>query len=314
MILIVGHEEDDHTTGVLDCLAQAGHPALLLDTARFPLQSSLTQRFGPGHQRFEYLLGSRAVDLGDCHVAWWRRPQQFELLPDMETTTANFAYLECHEAAAGLWAALDTTWVNPPSLDEVAHHKPYQLAIASRLGLPIPRTVITNDPEAVRALVDELGIERVVYKTFLATEEAWRETRLLQAGELALLDRVRLAPVIFQELIPAQADIRVTVVGDRVFSAAVTTAPGAYALDYRMSMDTATFTPMNLPAEVERSLLAFVRHLGLVYGAIDLRQRPDGEYVFLEVNPAGEWRFIEERTGQKITGAMAQLLIGLDRS
>jgi glutathione synthase/RimK-type ligase-like ATP-grasp enzyme len=119
--------------------------------------------------------------------------------------------------------------------------------------------------------------------------------------------------VIFQELVPEATDVRVTVVGDRLFAAAIRPPPEGYALDYRMSLDRALFEATDLPAEVEESIRALMRRLGLVYGAIDLLRTADGEHVFLEINPAGEWRFVEERTGQPITDAMADVLVELAR-
>ncbi len=72
-------------------------------------------------------------------------------------------------------------------------------------------------------------------------------------------------------------------------------------------------TPGVVPAEVEEGLLRLLKSVGLRYGAIDMRRTPDGRHVFLEVNPAGQWRFVEEVTGQPITAAMARLLTDLDQ-
>ena len=313
MILIVSHAADDHAAGVLRAIEHRGHLAVLVDTAEFPAAASLTQRFGGGAAEFELALDGQRIDLRTCRAGWWRRPQPFTLHDGIAADVASWAYMECHEAVAGLWAALDLTWVNRPELDEAAHHKPYQLAVAAELGLSIPRTLITNDPSEARRFAEERGAEQVVYKTFLATEEHWRETRVLRAEEFALLDRVRLAPVIFQELVPAEADIRVTVVGDRLFATAISAAPGGYDLDYRMDLAGASFVSTTLSAEITEGLRALMRRLGLLYGAIDLRRTPDGSYVFLEVNPAGEWLFVEERSGQPITDAVAEFLIELDK-
>lgn len=312
MIVVVSHPADDHAVGVLGALERAGHPAVLVDTARFPSQASVSQRFGDGPPRWEVRDGGRCIDLSDCRAAWWRRPQAFALHQGIDPEVAPWAYSECHEAVAGMWSALPARWVNPPSLDEAAHHKPYQLAVAGEVGLSIPRTLITNDPGQARAFVDEMGAERTVFKTFLASETHWRETRVLRQEELALLDRVALAPVIFQEYVTAEADVRVTVVGDRMFATEIRATTGGYGIDYRMDIAGATFTPTDLPAATERGLRALMERLGLVYGAIDLRRTADGD-VFLEINPAGEWRFIEERTAQPITNAMADLLASLDR-
>jgi glutathione synthase/RimK-type ligase-like ATP-grasp enzyme len=314
VILVVSHPADDHAVGVLAALAQSGHPAVLVDTAHFPSNGALTQCFEDGRYRFELILDGRRIDLEACRAAWWRRPQPFTLQAGIAPDASSFTYSECYEAVAGLWAALDLAWVNLPANDETAHHKPYQLAVAAKVGLPIPRTVITSDPAVAQAFIAELGPQRTIYKTFLATEQCWRETRLVRPEEMAMLDQVRLAPVIFQEFIPAVSDIRATVVGERIFATAISANPAGYAVDYRMDMAGAQFRPSELPAETEAKIHALMARLGLVYGAIDLRRTPDGRHVFLEVNPAGEWRFVEERTEQPITQAMAELLARLDQT
>jgi glutathione synthase/RimK-type ligase-like ATP-grasp enzyme len=312
VILVLSHSADDHAVGVLDALDRAGHPAVLMDTSQFPVRASLTQRFEGGCCTYQFAPDGDQIDLAACRVGWWRRPQPFSLHPGISPDVVSFTYSECNEAMTGLWAALDLIWVNPPQLDEVAHHKPYQLAAATAVGLPIPRTLITNSPDEAHKLITELGPEHTVYKTFLASEQCWRETRIVRPGEVEMLDFLRLAPAIFQEYIPAVADIRATVVGSKIFSAAIYAAKGGYHLDYRMDMRGATFEPTHLSPETEQAVFALMKRLGLVFGAVDLRRTRNRGDIFLEINPAGEWRFIEERTGQPITRAVAELLAGLD--
>jgi glutathione synthase/RimK-type ligase-like ATP-grasp enzyme len=313
MILVVSHSGDEHTMGVLAALERDAYPAVLIDTGRFPLDATLTQWLASDARHYEFADDGRKLDLRECRAGWWRRPQAFALQAGMSEDVASFSYSECHEAVAGLWAALDLRWVNPPELDERAHHKPYQLSVAASAGLPIPRTVITNDPDCARVFISEMGVGRTVYKTFLASEQCWRETRIVRAEELGMLDLVRLAPVIFQEYVPAVADVRVTVVGNRVFATAIRTAPGSYEFDYRMDLQGARFEAIELPRATQEGLHNLMKKMGLVFGAIDLRLTPAGEYVFLEVNPAGEWLFVEEKTDQQITCAMAGLLRTLDQ-
>jgi glutathione synthase/RimK-type ligase-like ATP-grasp enzyme len=313
VILVVSHPGDDHAVEVLAALERGGHRAVLVDTAAFPGNSSLAIRYEDARCRCGFSIDGEALDLDDFRVGWWRRPQPFKVDAGMTPDVAAFAYAECHEAIAGLWAMLDLKWINPPVQDEVAHHKPYQLAIATEVGLQIPRTLVTNDPAAARQFIADQGSARTIYKTFLASPQCWRETRVVQSDEMGLLDLVRLAPVIFQEYVPALADIRVTVMGERMFAAAITAAPGGYDIDYRMDMAGASFRPHALPDVTKKSIARLMKRLGLVYGAIDLRRRPDGTYVFLEVNPAGEWRFVEERTAQPMTDAFAQMLVEFAR-
>ena len=73
-------------------------------------------------------------------------------------------------------------------------------------------------------------------------------------------------------------------------------------------MNEARIEPATLPPDVEAALLRLMRTMGLVYGAIDMRRTPEGEHVFLEVNTAGQWLFIEQATGQPIADALADAL------
>lgn len=313
MILIVASPGDDHARAVVTRCTQAGRRPALLDTARYPLDLAIRQRFGDGTRSGARVrLDGRDLDLASVGVVWWRRPGAYRLDPDLDPSVGTFAFSECSEAVDGLWASLDAVWVNPVAADATAHHKPYQLTVADRLGLPIPRTLMTNDAVAARDFVTEVGLGKVVHKTFLATQEHWRETRLLREEELPMLEHLRHAPAIFQERIDAVADVRVTVVGDELFATEITTVPGTYELDYRMALGTARLRATSVSEETEHTLRALMRELGLVYGAIDLLRTRDGTEVFLEINPAGEWLFAQERTGQDITGAMAALLARLD--
>jgi glutathione synthase/RimK-type ligase-like ATP-grasp enzyme len=152
----------------------------------------------------------------------------------------------------------------------------------------------------------------VIYKPFLQTFHSWRETRQLKREELALLESVRIAPVIFQALVPGSADLRVTVIGDEILPAAVDIRKMEYKLDVRLNQQ--AYERHNLPDEVSEKLLALMRATGLEYGAIDLRLTPDGEYVFFEVNPAGQFLFVEHACGLPVSGVLAgHLANGLAR-
>jgi len=311
-IAIISHAGDDHAAAVTRALSARGRTPILIDTAAFPTRARLSCSLAGDARALSLCVEGETVDLDALNVIWWRRPQPYALDPNIDGEVASFVYNECHEALSGAWHSLRARWVNPPAADEVAHHKPLQLALASELGLKIPATLITNDPAAARAFIEERGPEQTVYKTFLAHDGHWRETRVLAGDELALLDCVRLAPVIFQEFIPSSADLRVTVFDQDVRAVEIVTAPGEYPYDYRVALDAVTMRATRLPRPVKTLLLRLMKRLGLLYGAIDLRRTPSGEYVFLEVNPAGEFLFVQERSGEDLTAAMADLLWRLD--
>jgi glutathione synthase/RimK-type ligase-like ATP-grasp enzyme len=311
VILVVSHPGDPHATHVIGALRAGGHEVLLLDLSAFPARAALTIDYADARRpALEYRpADGPPVDLGKVHAVWWRRPQLADVSEVLDFDTRMFTANEWNEAINGLWQLLDVPWCNPPGLDEIAGRKAWQLRVASEVGLAVPRTLITSDPEAARTFITSRREGRTIFKTFSATHQVWRETRLVRDAEMQLLDAVRVAPVIFQEYIEAEADLRVTVVGDRIFPAAIDARATDYPVDFRMSLGQASTEATDLPADVVTRLRALMDRLGLVYGAIDLRRTPAGEHVFLEVNTAGEFLFIEQRTGQPITQALVDWLV-----
>lgn len=314
MILIISHPDDDHLVPVLDEIARLGHRAVVLDTATLPRTSTVTADHAATDSWRLRLPDGTAVELGECRSGWWRRARPPEIDrgitdPAVAAWTAN----EVYEALSGFWDALPIHWVSPPRVIEQTMMKTWQLPAARAAGLRTPRTLITNDPAAARRFITEVGLGRVICKAFSATLANWRETRLVTDAELAVLDRVTLAPVIFQEFVPAAVDLRVTVVGDDVFPAAVHSQAVPYPLDFRLHLDTVPIEPTTIPADVAAALHRLLDRAGLRYGAVDMRLTPDGEYIFLEINPAGQWLFVDDRSAAAITAAMARLLCHLDR-
>ncbi|MGH2429349.1 MAG: MvdC/MvdD family ATP grasp protein [Candidatus Limnocylindria bacterium] len=309
MIIVVSHPEDPHAERVIGLLTEEQHEVLLLNLADLPTRATLTVDYDdPREPSIGYRLDGRMHELAHARSVWWRRPQVADVAAVTDFDARMFTANEWNEAVGGLWQLLPARWVNPPHHDEVAARKAYQLRVAAEVGLRIPRTLITSDPDRARAFIEAEGVGRTVFKTFSATHAIWRETRLVHSEELASLDAVRVAPVIFQEFVPADVDLRVTMVGERVFPAAIHSRGTDYEVDFRMSLGQARTVATELPAAVAHRLQALMTHLGLVYGAIDMRRTPEGEYVFLEVNTAGEFLFVEERTGQPISRALADWL------
>jgi MvdD-like protein with pre-ATP grasp domain len=308
-VLIVSSLTDGHARAVITELDKLGARIELLELADYPGKLTLTLAFGDGKRRFQLKRpGEGQLDLDTVRAVWWRRPGAFGL-PDALRDPAHrrLVQSEANAAFQGLFAAMEARWINSPTLDAVASYKPHQLALAQTLGLEIPHTVMTSDPEEAREFWRVCDGD-VVYKQFIALPNAWWETRRLGEAEAkATDDAIRLAPVIFQRHVAAVADLRVTIIGDEIFAAAVDLRDLKYDVDVRMNLN-AKHVAHNLPDDVADKLRGLMRRLGLVYGAIDLRLTEDGRYVFLEINPAGQFLYVEQQTGQPIAAALAARL------
>jgi hypothetical protein len=222
-ILVISSLADLHAQAVIGALGERGARVELLDLSDYPGKLTLTLAFESESRRFQLRRpGAGHLDLDTVRAVWWRRPGTFGLPESLtDPTHRRLALSEATTAFHGLFAAMPALWINPPALDALASHKPYQLALAQSLGLEIPRTMMTSDPEETREFWRSCNGD-VIYKQFIALPEAWSETRKLGEAETKVADAaIRLAPVIFQQHIAAVADLRVTIIGEEVFAAAV---------------------------------------------------------------------------------------------
>ena len=309
MILVVSYPEEDHTDAVVRRLEGAGRDVVRIDLADFPARAPVALAWqNGGGESFEIETPRGPVDVARARVVWWRRVRGFDVAASITTPQARvFAESETGQAINGMLDALSCPWVNPRQADAAAHHKPYQWSVARALGLRLPQTLVTTKPEAAREFIGRIGVGKTVFKAFLASIEDWRETRLVERDDLDKLELVRYAPVIFQEYVEG-VDLRITVVGSDIFAAEIDARKTSYPVDMRMSIGEGTFRPVELPPAVARAVRRLQRRLNLDYGAIDMRRTDAGEHVFLEVNPAGQWMFVEQRTGLPISAAMASHL------
>ncbi|GAA1959548.1 MvdC/MvdD family ATP grasp protein [Agromyces allii] len=313
MILVVSYPGDDHTAAVVELLLGDGREVVLLDAGSLGSTSSLELGYDRSGPTAHLVSEAGEFDLSTASSGWWRRLRTIEADPSIVDPAAlGFVHSETAEVFDGVVASLDASWINPPAADARAHHKPLQWSVASTVGLGLPRTIVTRSPERARAFVDELGTTGVITKAFLARADAWRETHRLEASDVERLDQVRFAPTILQEYVPG-VDLRVTMIDGEAYAAEIDATGTSLPSDMRMVLDEADVQATVLPDGVVAALRHLMAELGLVYGAIDLRRTPDGEYVFFEVNPAGLWLFAEELTGLPITAALADALRRRDR-
>lgn len=311
MIVIVSFPGNRHVEAVVEHLRR---PSVVFDVSDFPARSAMEVRLGDAVPDLVALhTAAGPVRADRVGAVWYRRERPMELDPALTDPTARlFAWSESHEALTGFWRSTECFWMNPPEADEVAQRKIRQLQLAREVGLRIPATLITNDPARARGFVEDHGTTGVIRKAFRNIVEAPRSTALVTEDDLARIDEVRLAPVTFQEYVEAELDLRVVVVEDEVFSTAIRSTP-EHRVDYRLGLGSAELTPYRLPDDVASSLLQLHKRLGLAYGASDFRVTPDGEHVFLEVNPAGEYLFASEPTGLPVPHAIAACLTRHDK-
>jgi glutathione synthase/RimK-type ligase-like ATP-grasp enzyme len=223
-------------------------------------------------------------------------------VPNVPPASAPAMYAEYD---SGLMSLLDD--LRCPVVNRVAggvsnNSKAFQALLVRECGFLTPRTLVTNDPEAVRRFYDECSRE-VVYKSLSGVRSIVRRLRPEQLERLPLL---RHAPAQFQELVPGD-DVRVHTVGERLFGSRVTSE----AIDYRYGAregHEVMMEPIEVPAAVGEACVRLARRMDLLLTGIDLKRTPGGDYYCFEVNPSPGFLYYEQHTRQPISAALADLL------
>ncbi|WP_224245703.1 MvdC/MvdD family ATP grasp protein [Hyalangium gracile] len=317
-ILIVTRSSDQMApAAVARALADRGVPSYRFDTDLFPTQVRLVlDERGGG-----WLSGPEGVlALKDISAVWYRRSATGERIPrELDPQLRQPSVEESRRVVFGMLAALGVFQLDALETVRRAEHKPLQLELARSLGLDVPRTIMTNDAEAVRAFAASCagGVVTKMMSSFAVYDEQGQEqvvfTTPLEAPALEDLEGLELCPMTFQERIAKALELRVTVVGDRVMAAAIDSQalPGARNDWRRQGLALLeAWQHYTLPKPVERQVLALMAALGLNYGAFDFIVTPEGRHVFLEVNPAGEFMWLTQYPGLPIAEALADVLTG----
>lgn len=319
-VLIITHSNDNESIPmVINAIEQHGGKAFRFDTDRFPTEVQLDIYYSQGRQRLILTSAPAQLDLTTVSAVWYRRIAIGARIPDtMDAQLRNASIQESRVTIQGMIASLKAFHLDPLPKIRHAENKQLQLQVAQALGIEIPRTLTTNNPQAVREFVAECAPTGAIAKmlsSFAIYEDGLEKvvfTNPVADADLDNLESLCYCPMTFQEKVPKALELRTTVVGKRVFTAAIDSqsAKGATFDWRRRGLDLIdAWKPYQLPPDLEQKLLALMNYFGLTYGALDLILTPDGRHVFLEVNPVGEFFWLEKCPGLPISSAIAATLL-----
>lgn len=325
-VLIVTNSSDLHADLAVATMVARGHNPFRLDLDDFPRDYQICQAFRNGKvsNTIRRLPGGEWLDLALVGAIWIRKPAEFSYLSeDLSLQERAFAKLETEQALFSLLYTLDCYWMSHPVALRGAQWKGEQLLRAMQMGFRVPASIVTNAPGQVRAFREAIP-GRMIFKAMstptLAAETldmadrvcGGLATTIVDADMMAELDAVGELPCHFQEYIPKQYELRVTVIGERVFAARIHSQDDERTtVDSRNMSAAIRYEACALAPELEQRCLRFVHSYGLNYGALDLIVTPDGEVVFLENNPSGQFLYVEQLIPEfRMLDALADKLIG----
>lgn len=308
-ILIVSHSGDLHADLVASILADRGHAPFRIDLDAFPRDYQLCQRMlgGQASARLRRLPDGDWLDLRQVGAVWLRKAADYAYASaDLTPQERAYARLETEQAIFSVLYSLDCYWLSHPLALRGAQWKGEQLERAARMGFRVPATLISNVPDDVRAFRAAVG-GPIIFKSMSTptlaaetVEDADRVsggigTTVVVDAMLDSLDAVSELSCQFQEYIAKQYELRITVIGKQLFAARLYSQDDARtAIDSRDMSAPIRYEAATLPDDIHERCLAFVHSYGLEYGALDLIVTPEGEYVFLENNPVGQFLYVQQ--------------------
>jgi glutathione synthase/RimK-type ligase-like ATP-grasp enzyme len=284
---------------VIQALRKRGRRVKLFDTGAFPEDGLATiedSTLRPGRAALQvphnvYLRGLAFHPLmGGSDTQLAERPRGWIAQCDEKRAMLDSFILLLARSGARL--------INTLEVNALHSQKPLQIALLHRAGLPVPRTLSSNDPVQVRRFVRT--VKRVVYKPLAGGATVQEMTSADLSGER--LATLTLAPVLFQEYIEGTA-VRAYVVGRKLLGAAKIEAD---TLDYRTDT-AATLAPVTLTKAERAAMLQSAKVSGMLFAGIDFIRTADSFRV-LDVNPSPMFAVFEKRTGIDVAGPLADFM------
>ena len=305
MIIIIGAADEEHSAFICDKLQKRGAETEYLDTRCFPQESCIA--FSPSQQEdqsgfFRTSASGKKIYFNQIQSVYWRYFMGVHVPGDItDDFLREIAHRESESLIGSFFRAMpNTLWVNSVEAVEMHRYKGYQLSLLSKAGLRVPETLMTNDPEALVDFYKRMN-GQVIFKPV----RGGAHTEKLKDEDLKpeRLKELAKAPVQFQEFVPG-VDTRAYLIGDDIFAAEIR----AKSLDFRDDPG-AEIAPGELPDNILTDCRTLAKELKLVFTGIDIRKTPDGEYVFIEGNPAPMFIYFERQSKFPISDRLCDLLM-----
>lgn len=314
MVLCITHSNDFYTIDIVQQhLEKMGVPSYRLNTDEFATGYKLH------YSLQQYGLSGNGQTITDAQISavWYRKLWEMKTPDDLDAAYQS-VFIREYKTFRDLFlhALQRVPWMNPLQADHaVCNDKLQQLRVAYAVGLTVPASIFTNDAIVVRGFFTRckgevvMKLHNALSKT-MKGDGAFFPTTRLTAGMLGQLDLLAYCPMIFQEYIPKAYELRIAYIDGVCFTGKIPHGEGSAPTDWRTQTGgQVQWQLYELPAVVQQKLHQLMKGLGLLFGAIDMIRHTNGDYVFLEVNPQGEWGMLQKYLGYPIGETIAEKLI-----
>lgn len=249
----------------------------------------------------------------EIKAVWHRKAWRISVPEELDEDYEKIFFNEYGSLRYNLLTILeDVPWINPFEQErKIDGNKLYQLKIAQKNNLLIPKTIFSNDEEKITTFFNEYCNGKAIAKLHGVIKksmngENFLSTTIIDEHNLELIADIAYCPMIFQPYIDKEYEVRIIYIDGEFFTGKINNSEN---VDWRASQENYFWAEYDLPEEIKRNLSLMMKEMGLYIGAIDMIKAKDGNYYFLEVNPQGEWGMLQKDLNFPIAQRIADNLI-----
>lgn len=313
-VLIVTNPADPHTDAVIHYLKKLSVEVVRFHVAESHTDSNIT--ITEDHSRVQIHSSNREFSIKEITSVWYRRPDPIdETLSHMPYPDRYLVKNETNATMWGLYGNMDAIWYSHPYNIRIAAWKIYQLSVAREVGFNVPRYCITNDTSSISEFLSqhpEIIIKPIDEKTTFFEEKGISYSlyvKKFKPEQLADLYRSKpISPIYLQKYIQKKYDVRITVIGRKIFTVAIKSAGSEEVVDFRPQTLELEHEIIECPDFLVKQIYKYMEKMGLNFAAFDFILSEDSNWFFLECNPNGQWLWIELKTGLPMVATFAKSL------
>jgi glutathione synthase/RimK-type ligase-like ATP-grasp enzyme len=316
MVLCLTHSGDYYTIDIVQQhLEKLGFQSVRLNTDEFAVQGQFTYTLSGNEPKICLQINETGINPAHVKAVWYRKGWELKVPDELDPAFRSTFIKEYNTHRQIFYNQLShVPWMNAMEPDHAVNNDKFnQLIIAQSSGLQTPKTIFTNNGTVVRNFYDACNGDIVVklhgsLSKSMTGNSAFFPTTRLTESDLARMEELVYCPMIFQEYIPKAYEMRIVYADGTFFTGQISYQKKEVTDWRRTDQQVFQWQHYELPSDIKEKIRSFMNKLNLHFGAIDMIRHKNGDYIFLEVNPQGEWGMLQRDLGYPIGETIAEKL------
>ena len=249
----------------------------------------------------------------DIKAVWHRKSWRIDIPEELDEDYQKIFLKEYAALRYNLFTVLeDVPWINPfENENKTDGNKMFQLKIAKKNNLLIPKTIFSNDEREITSFFHRNCNGKMVAKLHGVISKSMGgedllSTTIIDENSLENISDIAYCPMIFQPYIDKEYELRIVCIDGEFFTGKINNSEN---VDWRVAQGNYFWSEYSLPENIKANLTSMMQEMGLYIGAIDMIKGRDGNYYFLEINPQGEWGMLQKELNFPIAEKIADNII-----